>query len=164
MDVGYKWTSGKYQLIPMKFFWSYEQGTELRDWSLKEVSQYYARLVSWYTGGGFYDEHDKYHESGYYYDIPVWEILNEVEYEHSMTPQYYTQLYDAISAAIHEVNPDIKFVGMALAGRELNWVQYFLNSSNHAPDVTLDYISFHFYASCNNRTSVEEYNTFFSSG
>ncbi len=36
--------------------WNYEQGTELRDPSMKEVSDYYARVVSWYTQGGFTDE------------------------------------------------------------------------------------------------------------
>src|SRR5215468_9885585 len=36
--------------------WNYEQGTELRDQSMKEVAEYYARLLSWYTKGGFADE------------------------------------------------------------------------------------------------------------
>ena len=44
--------------------WDYEQGTELRDPSFKEVADYYARLLSWYTKGGFTDELGKRHESG----------------------------------------------------------------------------------------------------
>ena len=40
---------------PNEVDWSYEQGTELRDPSMKEVSDYYARLVSWYTHGVFTD-------------------------------------------------------------------------------------------------------------
>jgi hypothetical protein len=43
------------------------------------------------------------------------EVLNEVEFEHQMTPQYYTKIYDAIVSGILEAQPDMKFVGMALA-------------------------------------------------
>jgi hypothetical protein len=32
------------------------------------------------------------HESGYHYKFPVWEVLNEVDYEHKMTPEQYTTL------------------------------------------------------------------------
>jgi len=56
----------------------------------------------------------------------------------------------------------MKFVGMALAfHNEFNWYNYFLNHSNHADNIPLDYISFHFYASCDNRTDVDEYSSFF---
>ena len=33
--------------------YDYEQGSELRDPSMKEVADYFARLGSWYTQGGF---------------------------------------------------------------------------------------------------------------
>ena len=55
--------------------WSYTQGTQLRDFTLKELADYYGRLVSWYTKGGFTDEYGVYHHSGYYYHIPYWFIL-----------------------------------------------------------------------------------------
>lgn len=62
----------------------------------------------------------------------------------ALCPQYYTSIYDAMVTAIRGVVPDMKFVGMALAGhREWNWYNYFLNASNHAPGVPIDYISFH---------------------
>ena len=51
---------------PGKVVWNYEQGTELRDPSFQEVAGYYARLLSWYTNGGFTDEFGKRHESGYH--------------------------------------------------------------------------------------------------
>ena len=41
-----------YPADPRTTVWSYEQGTELRDPSMKELADYYARLVSWYTQGG----------------------------------------------------------------------------------------------------------------
>lgn len=73
------------------------------------------RLVSWYVDGGFTDENGVRHESGYHYKFPVWEVLNEVESEHSMTPENYTKRYDAIVEGIHRASPETKFMGMALS-------------------------------------------------
>ena len=133
---------------PDKAVWNYEQGTELRDPSGKEVANYYARLLSWYTKGGFTDELGKRHESPYHYSIPYWEVLNEVDFEHHITPQNYTRLYDAIVTAMKEVQPEIKFVGVSLAipGEHPDFFEYFLDHQNHQPGIPLDYISYHFYA------------------
>ena len=133
---------------PDKAVWDYEQGTELRDPSFKEVADYYARLLSWYTKGGFTDELGKRHESGHHYSIPYWEILNEVDFEHRMTPQTYTGLYDAVAAAMKKVQPEIKFVGVSLAipGQNPDFFEYFLNHNNHKPGIPLDALSYHFYA------------------
>jgi hypothetical protein len=134
---------------PNQVDWHYTQGTELRDPTMKELADYYARLVSWYVNGGFTDELGKRHESGHHYKIDYWEVLNEVDFEHSMTPEQYTARYDAIVSAIHRVAPTIKFVGLALAIPSDNprMFEYFLNPKNHAPGVPLDMISYHFYAS-----------------
>lgn len=67
---------------------------------MKELADYYARLVGWYTNGGLVDEYGVTHKSGHFYDIPYWEILNEVEAEHSMSVEYYTKIYDAIARFI----------------------------------------------------------------
>lgn len=133
---------------PSQVFWNYTQGTELRDPSGKEVGDYYARLVSWFTKGGFTDENGKRHESGYHYKFPYWEVLNEVDFEHQTTPEQYTERYDAIVSAIHKVSPDTKFIGLALAAPSANpkYFEYFLNPKNHRPGIPLDYVSFHFYA------------------
>lgn len=133
---------------PNKPVWDYEQGTELRDTTFKEVADYYARVLSWYTKGGFTDEYGKRHESGYHYSIPYWEALNEADFEHDMTPQTYTRLYDAIVTAMKEVQPGMEFVGVSLAmpGQNPEFFEYFLNKENHQPGVPLDYISYHFYA------------------
>lgn len=138
-----------YPADPNQVFWDYTQGTELRDPSGKELGDYYARLVSWYTRGGFTDENGKRHESGYHYALPYWEVLNEVDFEHKTTPQQYTRRYDAIVSAIHRVSPDTKFMGLALAapGANPEYFEYFLNPKNHRPGIPLDFISFHFYAS-----------------
>jgi hypothetical protein len=135
---------------PDQVTWEYEQGTEFRDPSLKEVADYYARLVSWYTKGGFTDEYGKWHESGHHYKNDYWEVLNEIEGEHQMPPETYTRVYDAIVAAIRQVQPQMKFVGLAVAwptrAQTHLFYEYFLNPKNHKPGIPLDMISYHFYA------------------
>jgi hypothetical protein len=138
-----------YPADPNEVTWTYTQGTELGDPSGKELGDYYARLVSWYVKGGFTDENGARHESGYHYKLPVWEVLNEIDFEHKMTPAQYTARYDAIVSAIHKVSPETKFVGLALAMPSLNpeYFEYFLDHRNHRPGTPLDMISYHFYAS-----------------
>ncbi|HVT93904.1 MAG TPA: hypothetical protein VHD76_13755 [Bryobacteraceae bacterium] len=128
--------------------WKYQQGTELRDPSLKELGDYYARLVSWYTQGGFTDELGKRHESGHHFHIEYWEVLNEADFEHDTTPEQYTARYDAIVQAIRKVAPNMKFVALALAAPSVNprMFEYFLDRKNHKPGIPIDMISYHFYA------------------
>lgn len=137
-----------YPSDPNEPVWNYTQGTELRDPSGKELGDYYGRLVSWYVNGGFTDEFGKRHESGHHYKFPYWEVLNEVDFEHKMTPQQYTTCYDAMVAGIKAVSPQTKFVGLALAMPSDNpqIFEYFLNPANHKPGIPLDMISYHFYA------------------
>ncbi len=154
-----------YPVDPNQPVWNYEQGTELRDPSGKEVGEYFARLLSWYTKGGFTDEVGKRHESGFHYSIPYWEILNEPEFEHLTTPESYTTIYDATVEAMRKVDPNIKFVGMALAipGNNPQYFEYFLNPKNHKPGIPIDFISYHFYAvpTPDQSADVQQY-TFFA--
>ena len=135
-----------YPADPDQVTWDYEKGTELRDSSLKEAADYYARLVSWYTQGGFTDEFGKRHASGHHYKIDYWKVLNEIEMEHQMTPETYTRVYDAVVEAIHRVDPRIRFIGHDLAGTAKEYFEYFLNHKNHKPGIPIDMISYHFYA------------------
>jgi hypothetical protein len=137
-----------YPADPNALGWDYTQGTELRDPTGAELGAYYARLVSWYTQGGFTDENGKKHVSGLHYRFPIWEVLNEVEFEHTMTPRQYTDRYDAIVHAIQAVSPGTRFMGLALEGPSEDgpWIEYFLNPANHLPGTPVDYISYHFYA------------------
>jgi len=139
---------GTYPADPNQVTWTYEKGTELRDPTFKELGDYYSRLVSWYVDGGFTDEDGVRHESGYHYKFPVWEVLNEVESEHTTTPEYYTKEYDAMVEGIRRASPDTKFMGMALGGPSDHpgFVEYFLDPAHHKPGIPLDYISYHFYA------------------
>jgi hypothetical protein len=147
-----------YPQDPDQVAWSYGGGTELRDTTLHELTGYYARLVSWYTKGGFTDELGKFHRSGYTYKIAYWEVLNEPDLEHNISPQLYTKIYDAMVTAIRSVSPDTKFVGMALAYESRpDWFEYFLNPANHKPGIPLDMISYHCYAHANDRQPFEAY-------
>jgi Glycosyl hydrolases family 39 len=136
-----------YPADPNQVTWDYEKGADLRDPTCKEVADYYARLIGWYTQGGFTDELGKRHESGYHYSIPYWEVLNEVDFEHNISPEDYTRIYDAVVTAMRKVQPDLKFVGLALAmTTQPEYFEYFLDHKNHKPGIPLDFISYHFYA------------------
>ena len=138
-----------YPVDPAEPFWDYTQGTELVDPTGKQLGDYYGRLVSWYTKGGFTDENGTRHDSGYHYSIPIWEVLNEPDFEHVTTPQQYTERYDDIVEGIRAVSPKTKFMGMALAmpSRVPDYFEYFLDAKHHKPGIPIDYISYHFYAS-----------------
>jgi len=153
-----------YPTDPNQPYWNYTQGTLLVDPSGKQLGDYYNRLVSWYVDGGFTDENGLYHKSGYHYKFPVWEVLNEVESEHSTSPEDYTKRYDAIVEGIRRASPKTKFMGMALSDPKngLAFVKYFLNPAHHAPGIDLDYISYHFYASPSPSQTISDWqNTFF---
>ena len=144
--------------------WNYTQGTELRDPSMKELADYYARLASWYMAGGFKDENGVLHKSDHHYKVDYWEVFNEVDFEHSTTPRQYTERYDAIVEALHRVAPHMKFAGLALAApsRGPEYFEYFLNHAHHKPGIPLDMITYHFYATpgADQSSEVQQY-TFF---
>jgi hypothetical protein len=136
-----------YPADPNQVTWDYEHGTQLRDSTMKEVADYYARLIAWYTQGGFIDEFGARRESGYHYSIAYWEVLNEIEAEHQFDAETYSRFYDEVVGAMQKVNPGMKFVGLALATpADPHYFEYFLDHRNHRPGVPLDFISYHFYA------------------
>jgi Glycosyl hydrolases family 39 len=131
---------------PDQAIWDYPQGTDLHD--AKALGDYYGRLASWYISGGFNDELGKFHSSGHHYNIGYWEVFNEIEWEHSTTPEQYVERYDAIVEAVRKVAPQMKFVGLSLGmpSQSVKLLEYFLDPKHHKPGIPLDYISFHFYA------------------
>jgi hypothetical protein len=137
-----------YPKDPNEVFWGYTKGKDLREGGLAELADYYARLVSWYTKGGFRDKQGKQHRSDFHFHIPYWEVFNEPDMEHETSPQDYTTRYDAVVAAIHAVSPETKFVGLGLAfpSQFPDQFEYFLNPRHHRPGTPLDMISYHFYA------------------
>lgn len=144
------WTTTKpvkYPEDPYGLCWDYNQGTQLRDTSMKELTGYFVRLFSWYTKGGFTDELGVFHKSGHYYNIPYWEVLNEPDLEHHIPVQLYTKMYDAIVYELKKISPQTKFVGLSLAYvRDPDYFEYFLNAKNHKPGIPLEGISYHHYS------------------
>ena len=137
----------KYPDDPYQVYWNYNQGTELRDPTMKELSGYFARLMSWYTKGGFTDELGKFHKSNHYYKIACWEVLNEPDLEHNISPQVYTKMYDAIVTELKKISPATKFIGISVAfNGNPEWFEYFLNPKNHRPGIPLNGISYHHYS------------------
>lgn len=132
---------------PYKTCWSYNQGTTLRDATLKELTDYYVRVFSWYTKGGFTDELGKFHTSDHHYKIPYWEVLNEPDLEHRISPELYTKMYDAIVSALKKISPETKFVGISVAySNSPDYFEYFLNPKNHTSGVKVEGISYHHYS------------------
>ncbi len=121
----------------------------LTDPSGRQLADYYARIYSWYTKGGFVDELGVRHESGHAYDIPWWGVLNEYD---RIGPELYTRLYDEIVSAILKINPDARFIALELAGTTMcgrsdpAFFEYFLDPANHRPGIPIDMIAYHFYA------------------
>ncbi len=150
---------------PDEITWNYGGGNELRDPSLKEVVDYYHRLASWYMKGGFQDEYGKWHKSGHQYKVDYWEVLNEFDLEHSLSPRQYTAIYDAVVADLRKLAPGMKFSGLALAipSEHPEYFEYFLNPQNHQPGIPLDMVSYHFYATPDRDETIEtQQHTFFA--
>jgi hypothetical protein len=137
--------------------WNYARGTDPRDPTLREIREYYARVASWYVRGGFVDELGQAHESVHHYKIDYWEVLNEIDVEHYLSPRQYTKIYDEVVDAVRQVSPQTKFSGLALTDPSSltdpafphsspEYFEYFLDRRNHKPNIPLDMISYHFYA------------------
>lgn len=134
---------------PAAIHWDYEQGTEFRDQSLAEVADYFFRLASWYTAGGFHDENGAWHESGHNYRFSHWEVLCEPDLNRHLSPEVYTRLYDAVVGRLRPLDPEMRFIGLSLSHvhRDPEYFWHFLDPDNHVPGIPLDAISIHFYAS-----------------
>uniref|UniRef100_A0A6B2L0Y4 SUEL-type lectin domain-containing protein n=1 Tax=Arcella intermedia TaxID=1963864 RepID=A0A6B2L0Y4_9EUKA len=159
-------SSYSYPANPTSVDWGYPRGTAGQYPNTTQlVADYYGRLLSWLIKGHLIDEFGVVHYNlGETYNITLWEVFNEVESEHSFSPPLYTSMYDAVVKSIRSaVSPhEIDFVGLALATRDVDWIEYFLDPLNHDPSaLPINYISFHFYASCSSRTDPSSYEEFF---
>ena len=137
-------------------FGGYESGSSPAR-SLTLLGDYYGRLLAWYTRGGFYDENNLFRRSNHFLNISVYEIYNEVDYEHSHTPRSYVEDFDAIVLGIRKhADPThrIRYVGLSLPNIDSTatieeFARYFLDPRNHDPAVKFDssqvFIGFHSY-------------------
>lgn len=143
---------------PGASFYPYTDGTSgslLKDPSGKQFADYQARLFSWYTQGGFTDELGHYHRSGHHYKIDYWGVLNEPDFENHLNVQQYTRVYDAVTAAIHRIDPHVQFFAPEVSGAEISWARYFLDAKNHAPgSLPVAWFAFHNYVNAPNIPST----------
>lgn len=150
----FKVPSVKLPSDPGASFYQYTDGTSgdlLKDPSGRQFAEYQARLFEWYAKGGFTDELGKFHKSGHHYKIDYWGVLNEPDFENKITVEQYTKIYDAVTEAIHEIDPNVEFFGPEVSGAEIQWEKYFLNPKNHAPSaLPLKWFVFHNYVNTNN--------------
>jgi hypothetical protein len=121
------------------------------------LGEYYGRLYGYFLNGWMVDEAGNTHtRPGGPLNLSTIEIFNEVDYEHGYDVQQYTASFDAVVRGVRaaaDPTHRIKFVGLSLpnidgGAKVVEWATYFLNSSNHAPDVggsALDYLGYHAY-------------------
>jgi hypothetical protein len=131
---------------PDEPYWTYSEFNELKlnDSTLRLAADYQARLASWYTNGGFKDEHGRWHDGGHHYQIDYWEVLNDPDFEGSLSPEDYTRLYDAIVEAVRKVAPRMKFMGPAVGDlAHAQYFAYFLDPKNHKAGIPIDMLSYH---------------------
>lgn len=143
---------------PGASFYPYTDGTSgdlLKDPSGKQLADYHVRLYEWYTKGGFTDEIGKYHKSGHYYKIDYWGVLNEPDFENHINVEQYTRIYDAVTTAIHKIDPHVQFFGPEVSGAEVAWAKYFLDPKNHNPEaLPIEWFAFHNYVNAPNDPST----------
>ena len=124
-----------YPADPNQVFWDYTQGTDLEG----PVRQGFGRLLCpagklVYQGRLYRRERQTTH-----FRLPLQlsylGSLNEVSSSTGSLPEQYTARYDAIVSAIHEVCPDTRFMGLALAmpSDDPRYFEYFLDHENHKP-------------------------------
>jgi hypothetical protein len=138
----------RYPANPDDIDWTYISDKALNDSTVNLFAAYQARVAGWYLNGGFEDEAGRWHSSEHHYKVDYWEVLNEADGDHSLTPAQYTQFYDAVVEAVRKVAPGLKFMGPALAdstGRP-DYIIYFLDPKNHRPGIPVDALSYHFYS------------------
>ena len=100
------------------------------DQSFRTFAQYMARIVSYYNKGTMTTEAGTVinNPAGTSHAITYWELWNEPDLTnetpcgdpsgHSLTPSQYLTMWDAVTAAMLQVDPTLRFVGPATAGSQ----------------------------------------------
>ncbi|MDR3736294.1 MAG: hypothetical protein P4L10_12250 [Acidobacteriaceae bacterium] len=141
---------------PAATLYAYTDGTKgelLKDSTGRQFAEFQVRLFQWYTQGGFTDEIGHYHRSGYHFKIDYWGVLNEPSAENKISVEEYTRIFDAVTKAIHAIDPNVQFIGPETVGPRyvLSFARYFLNPKNHDPDAPpVQWFSLHNYVLADN--------------
>ncbi len=126
----YTGKKNSYPSDPLAVDWNYSNGLAPNANTTNLLADYYGRLVSWIVKGSFVDESGRVVGGGPAVGpgLQGYELFNEVDAScHDLTPESYSQQFDAITSQILKVvNPNpIKLVGLALASRN---IRFFLGS------------------------------------
>jgi hypothetical protein len=118
----------------------YEAGSALVDETCQSMARHVARVVGWYTAGGFRDECGHRHASGLHYNWTILSVLNENE--HGTGQVRYITCFDAIRYQVAKVNPTIQYAGP----EGTDYTDYLLDPANHkgpGPKRAPDQLSIH---------------------
>ena len=148
---------------PDSIFYGYDRGVAPAS-NATALGDYYGRLYSYFKRGSMVDEAGVTHtRPAGAANIRIIEAFNEPDYEHGHTPSSYTSDFDALVAGVRRfADPagEIKYVGLNLPNIDdtstvVAWARYFLNASNHAPEVwdanSSAYIGYHL-CECRNKS------------
>jgi hypothetical protein len=106
------------------------QTGSVRDTTFQQYAQYMARLVSYYNKGSVTTETGTVitNPAGTSHAITYWEPWNEPDLNNetpcapstgvALTPTQYVTMWNAVTAAMLQVDPTLKFVGPATAGAQ----------------------------------------------
>jgi len=124
------------------------------DLTFSTFATYAQNLVQYYDTGGFTANGALYQSPAYQqgYDVTWWGIYNEPNLNNNLTPQQYTDMYNALVPAMQATDPNLKFAALELAdfsGQVSAWVPPFIGGVTAHVDV----MATHFYSTCDQTTT-----------
>ena len=124
----------------------YNKGKELVDKTCGELATYIARMVSWYTRGGMVDACGKKRQSGFFFKWAALSVLNDDPPIDTIAhADEYILCFDAITEAVHSVDPELKTMGPEQwpSPNNLEYYKHFMNGANHKDGKPPQLISAH---------------------
>ena len=103
-------------------------------------------MVSWYTKGGMVDACGNTRRSGFFFKWAALSVLNDDPPLDTISHvDEYITCFDAITKAVHEVDPNLKTMGPEQwpSPSNLDYYKYFMNGSNHKDGKPPQLISAH---------------------
>jgi hypothetical protein len=130
-----------------------DNSADFLDTTFAQFAGYTQNLVKYYNTGGFTSDSTTYVSPAFPgAKITWWGIYNEPNINNNLTPQQYTDMYNAVVPAMQSADPTIKVAALELADfyqQPQNWVPTFVSGVTAHVDV----MATHFYSSCNQKDS-----------
>ncbi|MGA2135157.1 MAG: hypothetical protein ABSH50_22965 [Bryobacteraceae bacterium] len=124
-------------------------GGNILSTSIPAFAQMSANLVRYYNTGGF-DVGGTHYQNPTPYPVTWWGIFNEPD-GNGVSASEYVTLYNTTVPAMAQVDPNIKFVAVELAGGAEGYMPIFVAGVNARVDV----VAKHFYSTCD-QTSLDQ--------